>query len=193
MRKYIESSYHDAPDPKRLLMLIVLIFPPRWMQARVLAQGGIQWLRTWLVVSHRLACMRLKGNLWEYKETKTKLTLSLSWQSVEGSGPKGESRCKAARAGGLQMEEVAHAENWLKGWAEGCSIFIGCSPLPVCVGSNPEGHRHKSGVELERMAVIWAHDACVWEPRQGPLGESLQEEICADASVNLGSSLSVGA
>ena len=29
VRKYIESSYHDAPDPKRLLIVIVLIFPPR--------------------------------------------------------------------------------------------------------------------------------------------------------------------
>lgn len=58
---------------------------------------------------------------------------------------------------------------------------------------NPEGHRHKSGAELEGMAVIWAHDACGWELRQGPLREALWEEICADASVNLGSSPSVGA
>ena len=51
---------------------------------------------------------------------------------------------------------------------------------------NPEGHRHKSGAELEGMAVICG-------PRQGPLREALWEEICADASVNLGSSPSVGA
>ena len=51
---------------------------------------------------------------------------------------------------------------------------------------NPEGHRHNSGAELEGMAVICG-------PRQGPLREALWEEICADASVNLGSSPSVGA
>ena len=51
---------------------------------------------------------------------------------------------------------------------------------------NPEGRRHKSGAELEGMAVICG-------PRQGPLREALWEEICADASVNLGSSPSVGA
>lgn len=49
--------------------------------------------------------MRLKGNPWQYKETKTKLTLSLSWQSVEGSGPKGEARCKPTQVGGLRMED----------------------------------------------------------------------------------------
>lgn len=49
--------------------------------------------------------MRPKGNLWEYKEIKTKLTLSLSWQSVKGPGPKGESRCKPTQARGVQTED----------------------------------------------------------------------------------------
>ena len=156
-------------------MLIVLIFPPRWTQARVLVQGGIQWLRAWLVTSHRFSCVRLKGNLWEYKETKTKLTVSLSWQSVEGSGPKGESRCTPTQAGGVPAEEGGTQRRLT------CRLLelqrSGCSPLQSVWGENPKGHRHKS--ELEGMAVIWAHDACSWELRQGPLGEVYGKKSCA--------------